>query len=97
MKLPTTPIEKAYIFYTGDPSVGIPRTSFEMTVFIDLSCYEHPARVLAKNRLAIASLYKCLHGERPYILFDYELEEMNQPQKELNSDYNSLNDWNKEV
>ncbi len=71
--LPTHPIEKVYIGFSGDSSVGIPDTSFEMSV------YFHPDSLedLASFRKAISDLYEVMQGEEGTVLFDYELEEMN--------------------
>ena len=92
--LPTKPIESATVFFSGDPSVGIPPCSFNVELFIDLEAYgsdekERRSHLLwVRNQLS--NLYQEMQGEEPSVMFDFECEEerqledkMEEPQTEL--------------
>jgi len=68
-ELDDKPIERATVFFEGDRSVGIPDRSFDLEMYYqpsDLDC-------LNAQRKAIADLYENLGGERPKVMFDFEM------------------------
>jgi hypothetical protein len=84
--LPTKPIERAYVSCAGDPSVGIPSSSFEVELYWDAICYGDPEKALAELRGAIRSLYEDhITGEPCAVEFDYEMEARASAEQELHS------------
>ncbi len=69
------PIEKAFITYHGDSSVGIPSANFEATMFYDPNFdgagmdYD-----LEDIRTAFRNLYLVITGENCSVQFDFEYE-----------------------
>jgi hypothetical protein len=80
MKLPNKPIKSATIISKGDPSVGIPCTSFKMETFIDLDCYggddQDKCDVLLTMKQLIKDAYECMGCEPSCVVFDYEIENL---------------------
>lgn len=70
--LPTKPIERAFIEIAGDPSAGIPRGHFEMTLFWDPAGDD--GIELQRLRRNISELYAWTHGEPATVTFDFEME-----------------------
>ena len=67
-------VEKAYIEAAGDPSVGIPRSSFIVELFIPANEPE----MIMDARLTLMDLYAMLCDEPVTVLFDFELAKMEQ-------------------
>lgn len=68
------PIETVYIEAAGDPSVGIPRSSFTATLFLDPNCFADPDKAIEDIRNQFIELYSELCDERVAVMFDFELE-----------------------
>ena len=68
-------IEKATVFVNGDPSVGIRSASFDLDVFFDITTDDE---VLKEFREKIESVYSDMTGEPAKLLFDFEIQNMNQ-------------------
>ncbi len=79
MKLPSKPIESALVTFSGDPSVGIRSTSFELELFFDLSCYGMEEKELIEYveqvREKIKELYTMIDDEGCGVMFDFEIEQ----------------------
>lgn len=85
--LPTKPIEKIYIHFAGDRSVGIWPQDFEMSCFIDLSSFENKQTALEVFRVDIRNVYEGIHGDPPsYVLFDFEYQSMVDSENQLHQD-----------
>lgn len=65
-------INKAFIFTSGDRSVGIPSASFEMEIYLPAN---EPRETLESFRQEIKELYEGMCGETPKVVFDYEFYE----------------------
>lgn len=63
-------IETVYIEAAGDPSVGIPRSSYEAQVYIE----RDDAEFIEEIRAAFKSLYSQMAGESVGVMFDFELD-----------------------
>lgn len=87
MEISNPPIEKAFVHYNNDPSVGMFPFGFEITLHITGRDKEE----LDEIREKIGDLYELIEGEKPtWIKFDFELENelaaeslMDQREKEL--------------
>jgi hypothetical protein len=68
-------VEKAIIFFKGDPSVGIPSCNFEMQLYFNCECYSNSRESLEEIRGSIRDTYALICGdESPIVMFDFEVE-----------------------
>ena len=72
---PKVAIEKIYISFKGDMSVGIWPQHFTMEVFIHPSDIEDPLKELERIREEVKKLYESLIDEGACVEFDFEVEE----------------------
>jgi hypothetical protein len=78
MKIPTEPIQEAYIYFAGELAAGIPDSSFIMQIFIDPNCFapDEISKIIEDAREIIKTAYTSLQGEQPaYVRFDFEVKE----------------------
>lgn len=84
--LPTQPITSALITVQGDPSVGIPHSSYTMELYWDVADWSDGAEAelsLTALRIAIEQLYhEHIVGETPTVLFDYEIAALQKSEDE---------------
>ena len=81
MKLPNKPIEKVYIEFKRDPSVGIFSSTYTAEIYIDLNVFGFDSEAeawayLNSVREHFFHLYFLLEGGefKPHVLFDFEAE-----------------------
>jgi hypothetical protein len=75
-KLPTNPIEAAYVYYKGERAVGIPNASFRVEMFIDPSGEAEPEKFIEAMREVIKGMYRILQNDPPtWVKFDFEINE----------------------
>lgn len=84
------PIEKAFVHYNNDPSVGMFPFGFELGVHITT----RDKGELDEIREKIAELYELIEGERPdYVKFDFELEQEYQAERMMEEMEKSTDDF----
>lgn len=72
MEISNSPIEKAFVHYNNDPSVGMFPFGFELECHI----IDRDEQNLNEIREKISELYELIEGEKPdYVKFDFELEQ----------------------
>jgi hypothetical protein len=95
-------IESATVFFEGDRSVGIPSTSFVISLYIDPTDYDNGpdkttgiTAVLRDVRQKISELYELIQGDKPSgVMFDFEVDAQNEAEKKFDDEQARLDqEW----